>query len=138
MTYFSFCCLSLFIPSCSTDACRRVRMEVAQRMKEVKLMTQPGVGLLPPADSLSGTSVLAAPKLDGDAAALEGQIALLTKRIESIANHLQVPFLIIFLPDVQDLLQFGVWIVLVYFFLGLPEVPFLHYRITGACLVTLG
>lgn len=64
-------------------------------MKEVKLMTQPGVGLLPPADSRSGSSVLAAaaPKLDGDAAALESQIALLTKRIESIANHLQVPFL---------------------------------------------
>lgn len=67
------------------------RMEVALRMKEVKLMTQPGVGLLPPADSRSGSSVLAAaaPKLDGDAAALESQIALLTKRIESIANHLQ-------------------------------------------------
>eukprot|EP00904_Undaria_pinnatifida_P010947 jgi/Undpi1/6983/HiC_scaffold_21.g09457.m1 len=65
------------------------RMEVAQRMKEVKLMTQQGVGLLPSVGALGGHSPLVAPKLDGDGAALESQISLLTKRIESIANHLQ-------------------------------------------------
>lgn len=59
-------------------------------MKEVKLMTQQGVGLLPSVGALGGHSPLVAPKLDGDGAALESQISLLTKRIESIANHLQV------------------------------------------------
>lgn len=65
----------------------------------MKLMTQPGVGPLAPvakgaaaaaaAASLTET-LLPANKLEGDAAALEHQISLLSARITSIANHLKV------------------------------------------------
>lgn len=59
-------------------------------MKEMKLMTQPGVGPLAKAGGLADPTAVAAPQMDGDAKALEGQIALLTNRIKSIAKHLQV------------------------------------------------
>lgn len=71
------------------------RLEVAQRMREMKLMTQPGVGPLAPvtraaAGAASLTEALPSNKLEGDAAALEHQISLLSARITSIANHLKV------------------------------------------------
>ncbi|CBJ30673.1 expressed unknown protein [Ectocarpus siliculosus] len=70
------------------------RLEVAQRMKEMKLMTQPGVGPLAPvagpaAAAASLAETLAKNKLEGDAAALEHQISLLSARIASIADHLK-------------------------------------------------
>ncbi|CAM9420703.1 unnamed protein product [Ectocarpus fasciculatus] len=72
------------------------RLEVAQRMREMKLMTQPGVGPLAPvagpaaaAAAASLAETLATNKLEGDAAALEHQISLLSGRIASIADHLK-------------------------------------------------
>lgn len=76
------------------------RLEVAQRLREMKLMTQPGVGPLAPvtkgaaaaaaaAASLTET-LLPSNKLEGDPAVLEHQISLLSARITSIANHLEV------------------------------------------------
>lgn len=56
-------------------------------------MTQPGLGpLAPVAGRLSGPEALSAdPLVDpGTTKAIEGQIALLTKRIKSIADYLQV------------------------------------------------
>eukprot|EP00752_Nemacystus_decipiens_P001681 g1631.t1 len=74
------------------------RLEVAQRMKEMKLMTQPGVGPLAPVTKAAAAAAAAARltetllpsnKLEGDAAALEHQISLLSARITSIANYLK-------------------------------------------------
>ncbi|CAN0348431.1 unnamed protein product [Ectocarpus sp. 6 AP-2014] len=69
------------------------RLEVAQRMKEMKLMMQPGVGPLAPvagpAAAASLAETLATNKLEGDAVALEHQISLLSARIASIADHLK-------------------------------------------------
>lgn len=78
-------------------------------MKEIKLMTQPGVGPLAPvaagtaadlaADSTLSLSLSLSPplllpsnkKLELESAtALEQQISLLSSRISSIADHLQV------------------------------------------------
>ncbi|CAM9965317.1 unnamed protein product, partial [Ectocarpus sp. 8 AP-2014] len=64
-------------------------------MKEMKLMTQPGVGPLAPvagpaaAAAASLAETLATNQLEGDAAALEHQISLLSARIASIADHLK-------------------------------------------------
>lgn len=62
-------------------------MEVAQRLKEMKLMTQPGVGPLAPVAGRLSADPLVDP---GTTKAIEGQIALLTKRIKSIADYMQV------------------------------------------------
>lgn len=75
---------------------RWCRLEVAQRVREMKLMTQPGVGPLAPvraaaaAAAASLTETLSSNKLEGDAAALEHQISLLSARITSVAEHLKV------------------------------------------------
>ncbi|CAB1097422.1 unnamed protein product [Ectocarpus sp. CCAP 1310/34] len=80
--------------STAADVGSLFRLEVAQRMKEMKLMTQPGVGPLAPvagpaAAAASVAETLATNKLEGDAAALEHQISLLSARIASIADHLK-------------------------------------------------
>ncbi|CAM9690223.1 unnamed protein product [Scytosiphon promiscuus] len=91
-------------PSVGADVDNLFRLEVAQRMKEMKLMTQPGVGPLSPgganaAGSVAATDASLSPpspllpsnkKLELEsAAALEHQISLLSSRITSIADHLQ-------------------------------------------------
>lgn len=67
-------------------------------MREMKLMTQSGVGPLAPVAGAAAAAAAAATlaetlptnKLEGDAVALEHQISLLSMRITSIADHLKV------------------------------------------------
>lgn len=61
------------------------RIEVAQRLKEIKLMTQPEGAPLATAEA-----TLVDPEALGNTSALERQISLLSTRIKSIAKHLQV------------------------------------------------